>query len=337
MPTPSANRLTIDPALVARFRGDVIALAVMPSPERPLALAVSGGPDSMAMLALAHAAFSGAAAAATIDHGLRPENAAEARMVADWCAGHGIPHRTMVAGDAPGPGENLHVWARACRYRLLHGWGERIAAAALATAHHADDQAETFVMRAARGAGLSGLAGVRTRLDEASDGARITTIRPLLGWRRAELRGIVAAAGVPFVDDPSNLDPRFDRARVRQWLGAPDAPDAAQIARSAGQLAQIDAELRDFARRLRDERALPAEGDTVRIDAAGLPRTLRRYLAGMIIDQVARAHGDGPVERNIESLLDALEAGSAATQNGVLASAKGDIWTFRPAPPRRTG
>lgn len=362
MPTPSASDLSeaqvipgqtgiqtkVDPALVARFRDDVTALAVAPSVTAPLALAVSGGADSMAMLALAHAAFPDAIAAATIDHRLRPDNIREAQGVARWCAGVGIAHRTMAVDAAPAAGENLQAWARAARYLLLVDWTLEIGGAALATAHHADDLAETFLMRAARGAGLSGLAGVRARRDEMivtavvreSDGTIViespmATIRPLLAWRRDELRDLACAASLPFCDDPSNFDPRFDRTRVRGWLAGPDAPDPLQLARSARQLAEIDAELRAFALELWDSRALPADGYAKRIDMTGLPRTVRRYLAGMALDLVARLTGAEPVTRNIEPLLDALTAGASATQGDVLAIAKEEVWTFRPAPPRR--
>lgn len=279
----------------------------------------------MAMLALAWAAFPHAIAAATVDHGLRPANVDEASMVAAWCQAAGIPHETLRADGAPVPGENVHVWARGVRYHLLTDWARRIGATALATAHHADDQAETFLMRAGRGAGLSGLAGVRPSVGG--------TIRPLLGWRRKALRELAENARLPFVDDPSNRDSRFDRTRLRTWLAAPDAPDAAQVARAARQLGEIDADLRAFAHDIWTSRALVAEDGTIRLDVGGLPRTIRRYVAAIALNRI----GNVAVERNIEALLDALEAGSSATQSGVLAGAQGDIWTFRPAPPRRNG
>lgn len=314
---------SLDPALVTRFRDDVTALGVRPTAAAPLALAVSGGPDSMAMLALAADAFPDAIATATVDHRLRPANADEAAMVADWCAAAGIPHEILVATGAQRPGENLHVWARTMRYRLLAGWCDHASGAALATAHHADDQAETFLMRAGRGSGLSGLAGVRAKVNG--------VIRPLLQWRRSTLRGIVEAADIPFVDDPSNVDPRFDRSRLRAWLAETDALDAAQIGRSARQLGEIDADLRAFASELWEARSRASEDGAMSVDVAGLPRTLRRYLVALALERI----GGGPVERQFEPLLDALEAGSSATQHGVLARARGPIWTFQPAPARR--
>ncbi|WP_339501760.1 tRNA lysidine(34) synthetase TilS, partial [Pseudomonas canadensis] len=127
-----------------------------------IALAVSGGPDSMAMLALAAAAFPGQVHAATVDHRLRAAAAAEARMVAAWCANAGVPHTTLVVAEPIGPG-SVQARARAVRYELLLPWAAEIGASCLATAHHADDQAETFLMRAALGSGVAGLAGIRAR------------------------------------------------------------------------------------------------------------------------------------------------------------------------------
>lgn len=314
----------------ARFADDLRRVAGEPG---RLALAVSGGPDSMALLLLAVAALPGRVVAVTVDHGLRAESAGEAAMVARVCEGLGVAHSTL-SPKVPITGASLQAQARAARYSLLAGWATADGAEALATAHHADDQAETFLMRAARGSGLSGLAGIRARVEIA--GARV--VRPLLDWRRAELRALVRRAGVPFVDDPANLDPRHDRARFRQllegheWLGVP------QLAAAAAQLAEVDADVRATAEWLWAERA-GSDGEAVTVSVAGLPKELRRRLARRAVTQVREAHAiETPAwsdATGIEPLLAALAAGRAATQGGVKVSAKGDLWRFRPAPPRR--
>ncbi|OYY92030.1 MAG: tRNA lysidine(34) synthetase TilS [Sphingomonas sp. 28-66-16] len=345
-----------DPTPDARFRVDLETLTG-PLGDRRLALAVSGGPDSMAMLALAAAAFPGQLAVATVDHGLRPGSAAEAAMVAAWCTDHGIAHATLAIGSARGPSDNLHDWARRQRYRLLARWAIDVGAPFLATAHHADDQAETFLMRAARGSGVAGLAGIRPRRsldlvdrrrsdhDPSANPAMLALIRPLLGWRSAELRAIARACGVPFVDDPSNADARFDRTQFRALLQASPLLDAAPLARAAAHLAEADAALQAMeAWLLSTRRQLPAgvaDADgQLWLDMADLPREMRRRLTRAAIAEVRMVRA---IERptftdavNIEPLLDSLEAGKAATQGGILVKPVGRVWRFAEAPPRRS-
>jgi len=333
--------VTPEPPLVERFASFFDRrFEAKPDAAAPLALAVSGGPDSMAMLALAAAAFPGAVIAATVDHGLRASASDECAMVAEVCAGLGIAH-AMLTGDTPA-GASLQAQARALRYRLLIDWAAGARAPLLATAHQTDDQAETFLMRAARGAGLSGLAGVRAvRGVTASDGTALTLVRPLLDWRRAELRAIVRRAGLPFVDDPANDDPRHDRTRFRQLLNEHEWLDAPRLARAAGHLAEADAELRAIADWLWTARQRPGRASGVRLDMAGLPRGVRRRLAqraiGAVREAAATEQPDWSPEANIEPLLDALDRGKAATQAGVLARPTGDLWHFRAAPPRKAG
>ncbi len=184
------------------------------------------------MLLLAHAAMPGEFEAATVDHGLRAEAAEEAAFVARTCAARGIAHAVLRVEVAPG---NVQDEARRARYAALAAWAGERGLAALATAHHADDQAETVLMRLNRGSGLGGLSGVRAR--GTVPGGTLPVLRPLLGWRRAELAALVAGAGIEAVSDPSNADPRFDRVRMRTALAEADWLDAAAIAQSAAHLA----------------------------------------------------------------------------------------------------
>ena len=305
-----------DPAFVDRFRADLVALTGG-GPER-LGVAVSGGPDSLALLLLARAAFPGDVAAATVDHKLRPESAAEAAFVGTVCAGLGVPHIVLVADRAIA--RNVQAEARALRYRLLGQWAAAEDLRWLLTAHHADDQVETLLMRLNRGAGVAGLSGVRA--------ANRRVLRPLLGWRRAELAGIVRAAGLTPVADPSNEDERYDRVRLRRRLAGAPWLDAAALARSAAALAEAEAALDWAAAGLIDER-VGRDGDAVRFDPAGVPPELRRRILLHLLDAAEPPRGEA-----LQRLLATLEAGGTATLAGTKC-AGGPVWRFTPAPPRR--
>jgi tRNA(Ile)-lysidine synthase len=207
------------------------ALAAFPV----IVLAVSGGPDSTALLHLVHGwsrnqtRAPGSVVAVTVDHGLRPEARAEADEVARQAGALGIAHR-IVRWDGPRPTSGLQAAARVARYRLLSeiardglaGLGAG-ANAAIVTAHTADDQAETFLMRLARGRGVDGLASIPPRGNLAIEGREtdrttIKLLRPFLGIPRRRLIATLAAHSIPFSDDPSNRDRRFERVRVREAL-----------------------------------------------------------------------------------------------------------------------
>ncbi len=316
-----------------RFRADLDRIAH--GIERPFLVAVSGGPDSMAMLTLASEALPGRIMAATVDHGFRVEAAEEAAAVAAHCARIDVPHATLTPA-APIAGASIQAQARASRYALLADHARSAGAGAILTAHHIDDQAETFLMRAARGSGLAGLAGIRARTEISG----LIVLRPLLDWRRAELRAIVRRGEVPFVDDPSNQDDRHDRTRFRRLLGENEWLDPPHLARSAATLAETDADVRAIVEWLWSERAVRADGE-VRLTTAGLPRELLRRLARRAIGCV---RADAAIEQplwtdsaNIERLLDALMTGKRSTQAGVLVSPRGGGWRFRVAPARNTG
>ncbi len=286
------------------------------------------------MLWLAATAYPGAAIAATVDHGLRPESAGEAAMVAEWCAGHGILHAILTFDGKP-DGANIQAWARRHRYLALRDWASERDAIAIATAHHADDQAETFLMRAARGAGLAGLAAIRAVNREETP----PVVRPLLGWRRAELAAIVDRADLPSIVDPSNTDPRYDRTRFRVWLAAAPWFDTLGLGQSVRNLAEAEADLVAVTDWLWSERASQAY-EAIGVDVASLPRELRRRLTRLAIERVRAAQAITghafSAASNIEPLLDSLEMGRSATQAGVLVRPKGDIWRFSEAPARRS-
>ncbi|MFA7595326.1 MAG: tRNA lysidine(34) synthetase TilS [Novosphingobium sp.] len=307
--------------LIARFAGDLARLW----PEGgKLGLAVSGGPDSLALLLLAEAVMPGEVEIATVDHGLRTESGSEAAMVAELCAGHGIPHEILAVKVAPG---NLQDSARQARYAALREWAVRKGVSAIATAHHADDQAETLLMRLNRASGVAGLAGVRAR--GAIPGSQLPVLRPLLGWRRAELAEIVSAAGLEAVRDPSNEDPRFDRARMRQALQGCDWLDIGALATSASHIADAEVVLQWAAQREWQERVRIDE-DAIRYRPSAPGAVMLRVLGRAI----AMLGGEARLG-NVARLLNRLLAGKDGTLGGVVARCDGGEWVLRKEPPRR--
>lgn len=203
---------SLTPLTAAEFEPLMARFA--PFEPRPhLAVACSGGGDSLALVFLADGwakARSGETTALIVDHRLRPESEQEATDVARMLAAHGIAHRVLVCADAPAVA-NLEDAARRARYRLLESWCEDHGVLHLLTAHHRDDQAETVLMRLARGSGLDGLGGIAPEV--ARRACRL--LRPLLDVPPERLRATLRVLGVAHVEDPMNRDPTFQRVRLR--------------------------------------------------------------------------------------------------------------------------
>ena len=318
------GRSTLEKAALERFAADLDAL--VPA-EAPIGIAVSGGPDSLALLLLARAARPGRIEAATVDHGLRAGSASEAAMVADLCAELGVPHRTLPADWTEPPVANVQAASRAMRYRLLNEWAIERGLAGVATAHHADDQAETLLMRLLRGSGASGLGGARKRraLSE-----HVLLIRPLLGWHKAELESIARSAGLSPVDDPSNRDPKHDRSRIRRLLELNDWIDPARLAASSSALRDAD-EAIDWALAPLIGSHIRREGDALIVDPADLPRELRRRLLLAAFAELAVPSPRGP---DLMRSIEALEAGQTVSLSGLKLQG-GERWRLTLAPPRR--
>jgi tRNA(Ile)-lysidine synthase len=293
---------------------------------------VSGGPDSLALLLLAAEARPLMVEAATIDHALRPESRAEAEMVAQLCERIGVPHRILEAAWPEKPQSAIQEQARAVRYTLLSDWARERGLAAIVTAHHLDDQAETLLMRLARGAGVKGLAGMR-RVARPPGG--MTVLRPLLGWRHSELVAVCSAAGVQPVEDPSNEDEQFERVRVRKALVEARWLDAGAVARSARHLAEADAALH-WATSLEWQRGVSQAGGEIVYKPADAPREIRRRILRRVILALATEGGGAELRgRELDLVLAALVTGRRATIRGVLCVG-GPEWRFSRAPARRS-
>ncbi len=196
-----------------------------------LAVAVSGGADSMALCLLADAwarARAGRVLALIVDHGLRDASSAEAGRTASWLAARGIDSEVLAwAGDKPASA--IQARARAERYRLLFDRCRQAGILHLLVGHHLEDQAETLLLRAASGSGAAGLAGMSGLVEAGST----RVLRPLLEVSKRRLRAYLESVGQPWIEDPSNADPAYARARLRssspaeQGAMAPALLDAA--------------------------------------------------------------------------------------------------------------
>lgn len=289
--------------------------------DAALLLGVSGGPDSMAMLDLIAHCWTGPVSAATVDHGLRPESADEAAMVARYCAKLGVAHATL-RPDAPITG-SVQSAARAVRYCLLEREAERCGADFIVTAHHADDQFETMLMRLARGSGVDGLAAVRAR------NGRV--IRPLLRLRKTDLERHCADHAIPFVRDPSNANADFDRVRMRAALATFDAVDPLQAVRSAAALADaVDA--LDWITAREAATAVRLERDGATLTCHDYPAALLRRLVLRCLDHVQP--GIAPRGQALGRVIIALQAGGQTMIGDVLCTG-GTTWRFVRAPARR--
>ncbi len=247
--------LTAAPADAAPLSPDEIRTLLRPLEGRRPLLAVSGGPDSMALMACVArlAAERGAPppAVATVDHGLRAGSGGEAATVGEVAGRLGLPHAVLL-WSGPKPATGLQDAARIARRALLLAEARRTGAEALVLAHHRDDQAETVLMRLCAGSGIAGLGAMRPCTTEEG----IAVLRPFLSVPKARLVATAEAAGMPFVRDPSNADPRFARARWREAeaLLAAEGLDAGRLARLAERAARADAAL-EAAADLADQRA----------------------------------------------------------------------------------
>ena len=315
-----------------------------------LVLAVSGGPDSVALMAMA-ARWSGGPGAggaplhvATVDHGLRPASRAEAGRVAEAAAALGLPH-AILPWEGPKPATAIQERARAARYALLAAHARTLGATHVLTGHHADDQAETVLLRLTRGSGVAGLAGMR-RDTVLVPGVRL--VRPLLGLRKADLVAFCRREGLATVHDPSNADPAYARARLRARAAtlAGLGLDVPALLRLAGRMAQADDALEAEARRL--ERVIaPAKAEGFyRAAFAGIeraqPAILGRLLGRAVEHAVPRT--DPIPLRRLEALTaavrDALAGGRPhrATLGGARIVCAGDgVIEVTPEPVRRRG
>ncbi len=293
----------IDPVALDEFSAAMRQLGC--DPARPLALAVSGGGDSMALAVLAKE-WSAAVTAFTVDHGLRGESAAEAQAVHQKCASLGIAHEILSwHGEKPGTG--VQARAREARYDLLLSACRARGIGTLALAHNIEDQVETFWMRLAHGSGLDGLASMAS----ARVLADVTLVRPLLGFSRERLRATCRTRGIEWIEDPSNRNEKFLRVRLRGFEEALAAEGLtpARLAATVQKLQDAQDALQTMTARaaarglaLRDEGYAELDLSVWREE----PRDIQRRLIALAISAVAPAPYPAGFEA-VEDLRQALE------------------------------
>lgn len=312
-----------------------------------LVLAVSGGPDSTALMLLA-ARWRAARKrgpkllAVTVDHGLRPEAKAEARAVAALARKLGIAHRTL-RWTGPKPATGLQEAAREARYRLLGDAARKAGASAVLTAHTLDDQAETVLIRLARGSGLTGLAGMRGSRPLPYSGGP-TLVRPLLSIAKSRLIATLAAEDIPFAQDPSNADPRFTRARLRGLMPmlAEEGLDARRLTLLAKRLGRAEDALSLAADQAYGALAMRANG-RISFDSAGVLCLPEEFGLRVLGQAIGEAGDEGPVKLGkLETLYSALKEASESKPRfrrslaGALVTLDRRSLTVERAPPRRS-
>ena len=295
--------------------------------QTSILIAVSGGADSIALmhsLARIGPRLGLRLEVASLDHGLRPESGAEVQAVVERAQRLGLPAHARSLGLTDGPA--LEQRARDARYAQLEAVRLERGLELIATAHTASDQAETVLMRLARGAALGGAAAIAARMG--------ALIRPLLGRTRAEVRAYLAALGEPFVEDPMNADPRFLRVRVRRELlplyEQTCGPRVEQhLARFAQYAAEDEALLEHSATAALERVSQAATLDALAVDALERPirrRVIAQWLSGN------KLQVDAPL---LEDILEAISQGRPATLPKDLVLVNRDGWlAAEPAPSR---
>ncbi len=300
-----------------------------------LGLAISGGPDSMALLWLMKSHYKGPIIAATIDHGLRKESAQEALQVAAICKKLQIQH-DILTPTQPITG-NIQSNARKTRYALLEQWAQKTGCDYILTAHHADDQLETIIMRLNRASGIAGLAAIRE--------CHGNIIRPLLGFRKSDLIQICKDAHIEYIDDPSNDNDDFDRVKVRQWLkqcathGLEPIINPMMAQKSAKNLDDANLAI-NYSSAILAKEHIWEESDTITMDVVDLPMEYQRRL---LIQALRQIEADiEPRGKSIEDAINALNNNIISMIGNIKITPKADhksngktLWILSKAPPRR--
>jgi tRNA(Ile)-lysidine synthase len=313
------------------------------APRKSLLLAVSGGPDSVALMLLCATWRERAwhdISVATVDHGLRAESRTEAEKVGHWARALGFTHH-LLTWTGEKPATRIQERAREARYQLLRDCAGAVGADAIVTAHHADDQAETILFRLTRGSGVAGLAGMAPI---APLGA-LALLRPLLAFRKSALVDVCEGANHPFFEDPSNADDAYARARIRKLVPALEdlGLDTDALLRLGARAARADAALDICAAELRVEAVLESGPQLASFSANALREAPLELVLRITEAEIARLAPDAKIRLDRLERAVARPAGALRSRQtlrltlcGLILETAGDVMTLRPAPRRRT-
>jgi len=331
--TPPLTTLPTD--AVQKFAQAMDALCLVPCPTT-LAIAVSGGGDSMALAVLLHhwAVPRGIQLQAyTVDHALRPESAQEAENVGRQLQAFGMTHRVLTWQHATKPETHIQEKARKARYALLQEACRQDGIAVLAVAHNLEDQIETFWMRLSHGSGLDGLAGMAPLRD--MEGIKL--LRPLLDFTRQDLRDICTAAGLAWVEDPTNRNENFLRPRLRAFeaMLAAEGLTPQRLSQTIQKLAAARDVLSDITQKsVRDVCAFYPEGYATfhQKELCALPDEMARRVLAHVLRRIAPAEyppGTHLVDRLYQALRQEDFAGQTAAGCDVQPLGGGQILIVR--------
>ena len=308
---------------------------------RGILLGLSGGPDSVAALALlSQWPHHPRIFAATFDHGLRAGSRDEANQCANLCAPFNIPHAILTwQGDKPAT--RIQEAAREARYSALIAHAKEMGADVLITAHHADDQMETILFRMMRGSSIGGLAGMRDSMMREG----ILHARPFLHLRKSDLIAVCEAQGLNYMRDPSNEDPRFARTQMRRLAGVLEdaglGPDV--FSRLAGRAARAEAALVESTEHLKAEAIMRRSDERCEINAKRLKNAPAELVLRLLMGEIG-AIGQMPRLEQVEILAQDISAAlasgapSRSTLGGTLIDLKSDsILVISRETPRKSG
>ncbi len=294
-----------------------------------IGVGVSGGADSLALALLLSEHFN--ITALTVNHGLRTEAVAECKMVADLMAAHDIPHETLTwTGDVPS--SNIQAAARELRYKLMSNWCHSNSVRLLAVAHHMDDQAETFMLRLARGSGVYGLSAMSEHVALHDD---LALIRPLLDYSSDQLKSYLTARSIQWIEDPSNENTDFERIKVRKMLANTDVEglNPERLSKTAKQLRRSKEALDHYRDKWLRAHVSLDEGHILRLKSAALHSDPEEIVLKGLTDILQTISGANYVPRleKTQRLYDGIMGGTerASTLHGVqIVQDKNGDWLF---------